>query len=209
VSRSLSFAFEKERRVARQTFLDNIRRARNLLVHSRLQDDGPPLARGAIWLTPKAVAGFHPDDFRELGPDGQAEFASAVQEFLGVASEVPPNEEPTADQIARGSALLLKIATILRRYVATSDEMDAVEKALEMIEFPEWVANWDFVLENDWTDEPVVYLKLFTDEKAPRGIPLVRRVQGLTDQVRGALSAFEIKRWPSIKINTVFEYKKV
>ena len=64
--------------MARQDFLSNFRVARNLFVHPRLDGSGPNLdpqttaerlARAAIWLTPKSVAGFNAADFPELGFD--------------------------------------------------------------------------------------------------------------------------------------------
>jgi hypothetical protein len=63
--------------MAKQEFLDNFRVARNLFMHSQVQADSSQidpqalerrLVRSAIWLTPKSVKGFSPDDFAELGP---------------------------------------------------------------------------------------------------------------------------------------------
>ena len=84
--------------MAKQEFLENLRVARNLFVHPRVEADSRQidtgavaqlLARAAIWLTPKSVKGFNAADFPELGLDKQKELQDAYQAFMAVAKEVP------------------------------------------------------------------------------------------------------------------------
>ncbi len=76
--------------MAKQDFLANIRIARNLFGHPRVETDSPGLngphiadvlARAAIWLTPKSVQGFDSNDFPELGPITLGELAAAIRDF--------------------------------------------------------------------------------------------------------------------------------
>jgi hypothetical protein len=89
----------KEENMAKQDFLDNFRVARNLFVHPVAQAESSRIdpqalerrpVRSAIWLTPKSVMGFSPDDFAELGPARQRELSEPIREFLSVAQKVPP-----------------------------------------------------------------------------------------------------------------------
>lgn len=117
--------------MSKREFLDNLRVARNLLVHgdvttgSRQLDPAAlaqALTRAAIWLTPSAVKGFRADDFQELGAAPQRAVADAVQEFERVAKQVPP-DAPATDQQYINVSTTRGVATVaLRPYVARNFE---------------------------------------------------------------------------------------
>ena len=52
------------------------------------------LARAALWMTPKAVEGYDPEDFRDLPEDQQEGLRNAVGEFEPLADSVPPMSLP-------------------------------------------------------------------------------------------------------------------
>ena len=93
------FLDEPKRTSSKRDFLLNLRVARNLFAHPpRVEADATAtetetiaaaLARAAIWLTPKSVAGFDPGDFSELGLERQGELLAAVRDFKAVAERVP------------------------------------------------------------------------------------------------------------------------
>jgi hypothetical protein len=204
--------------VAKQDFLGNVRAARNLFVHRRVPGDNPQLdprsledriARAAIWLTPKSVGGFHADDFRELGPDRQRELTEAVHDFLAVATQVPPTATPTADQLARASAAFGTLLAILEPYLPTHEEAIRTEGALGTVEFPEWVANWDFELGSDSVGGPAVWVTIFPDEQITPLKQLGRFLSELTAKIHRALSSAGIDRWPYIRMRTGAEYKSM
>ena len=105
--------------LAKRDFLTNLRIARNLFVHPRVDADSAVpvidtaaiadrLVSAALWLTPRAVAGFNAADFPELGPDRQAELLTAVQDFLAVATQVPPDKPATKEQYGNASVAFAK-----------------------------------------------------------------------------------------------------
>ena len=125
--------------MAKHEFLENLRLARNLFTSPRLMVDDPSLDpqawerllfRRAIWLTPRSVAGFDADDFKELGPDRQRELADAVRDFLDVARQVPPTALPTNDQYTRGAAAFHKILAILALYMPMSQVEERFREAV-------------------------------------------------------------------------------
>jgi hypothetical protein len=139
--------------MAKHEFLENLRLARNLFTSPRLMVDDPSLDpqawerllfRRAIWLTPRSVAGFDVDDFKELGPDRQQELADAVREFLDVAGQVPPTAMPTNDQYTRGAAAMRKLLEFLGLYVGISEEEERFREAVRNLELPDWVVNWSY-----------------------------------------------------------------
>jgi hypothetical protein len=204
--------------MSRQDFLDSVWLARNLRVHARGRSDlapavaqdseGPP-PRAPVWLTPKSVAGFEGDDFRELGPDRQRELAEAVAEFLAVAQQVPPTAPATPDQVSQAAAALTKLFQILAPYDPTFEESRKVERAIESLELPDWVESWNFRLDKDWADDPSVRVTLYMDERiAPRNqwIPTLKR---LTSSLVNALSSLGISRFPYIGMSPVSEHKSM
>jgi hypothetical protein len=204
--------------VAKQEFLDNVRVGRDLFDHARVEGVGRHLASQssarrlepqAIWLTPKSVGGFDVGDFRELGPDRQRELAETVQEFLALTKQVPPAAEPTADQLAQASAVFGKLLTILDPYLPTHEEAIKVEEVLQIMEFPEWVANWYRELGNDWAGDPAVRVTIFVDEPITPRKQLGRFATDYTAKIRHALKAKGIERWPYIQVRGVVEHRSM
>ena len=85
-------------RPTKQDFLTNLRVARNLFFHpQRVEADSATVdigdvtdavARAAIWLTPKSVAGYNAADFPELGLDRQDDLLVLARSL--VPQYVPP-----------------------------------------------------------------------------------------------------------------------
>src|SRR4051794_26451439 len=101
--------------MAKQEFLRNLRVARNLFAHPRVFTDSQHIdpsatermiERAAIWLTPRSVRGFAPEDFTELGTDRRQQLANSVAEFEDVAQTLSPKEAASRDQLSKGGAAL-------------------------------------------------------------------------------------------------------
>jgi hypothetical protein len=185
--------------VTKKDFLTHFKIARNLFVHS-------PLARAAIWLTPKSFAGFNAADFPELGLDRQMELQTAVQEFLEVAQQVPGNQPPTPEQYRNATVAFQKILTILQPYLPVPDESRRVEKALRGVAFPSWVVNWDYELGSDEEGEPAVWVIVFAEDGAPRS-EFGRFALQIIPKIRQAFSTEGVSRWPFVRLRTATEYK--
>jgi hypothetical protein len=165
------------------------------------------LARAAIWLTPKSVAGFNAADFPELGLDRQRELQSAVQDFLAVARQVPADKPATDEQYGNASVAFLKLLDILGPYLPLPDEAKKVEAALRSVDFPTWVVNWDYELGSDSDGAAAVWVNVFADEQTVPRQHLGRAASELTTKVRQAFSASGVDRWPYIRMKTSFEHK--
>ena len=163
-------------------FLANFRVARNLFVHSQQNGsvtgnvgaapDSESLARAAIWLTPRSVAGFNAADFSELGHAMQAQLLAAVQSFKAVAVQVPSDKPATKEQYGNASVAFAKILEILKPYLPIPDEGRQVEEALRNVEYPSWVVNWDYELDSDSDGVAAVWVNVFADE---RTVPIAAR----------------------------------
>jgi hypothetical protein len=202
-------------RSTKHDFLLNFRIARNLVAHPSVQADSSSvdkataeriLTRSAIWLTPKSVAGFNAADFPELGSTRQQELLSAVQSFLAVAQEVPPDKPATREQYGNAIVAFRRILEILESYLPLPDEGRRVEAALRTIPFPGWVVNWDYELGSNEEGSPAVWVDLFVEEGAPSR-EFGRTASQLIPKIRQAIEAESVSRWPYIRIRTATEHK--
>jgi hypothetical protein len=210
---------EATRPLAKRDFLSNFRIARNLFVHPQRIEIGSTrvdtaataetLARAAIWLTPKSVAGFNAADFPELGAGRQAELQTAVQNFLAVATHVPADKPATKEQYGNASVALARILEILKPYLPVPDEGEKVATALRSVDFPPWVVNWDYELASDSDGTAAIWVNVFADEQAVPKTQLGRAASELTSKVRQALNSHQIRRWPYIRLSTALEHKVV
>jgi hypothetical protein len=202
--------------MAKQDFLDNFRIARNLYNHPRVQSDtgqldpqavGLLISRAAIWLTPKSVKGFNPADFPELGPLRQTELQSAVQDFLAVARQVPPNDPASPEQLTNATSAFAKMLDILQPYIPSPEDADNVEEALTHVQFPPWVVNWDYELDSDKDGDPAVWVNLYADESTAPRKEFGRLASQMSASIRRALSDTGSLRRPYIRIRTAVEHK--
>lgn len=207
--------------MSKQDFLKNLRIAGGLFAHPSVKSDSPHLEQreldemakritlADLWLTPKSVQGFEPNDFSELGHDRQKELQIAVQQFRDVAIQVPPDKPATPEQYRTAKGHFEKILKLLDHYIPTTDEIIDVDNALLGIEFPPWVVDWNFELGSDEDDEPAVWVNIFIDRDKAPGKELGRFALGMTQKIREALSAAGIDRWPFVRIRTAVEHKMV
>jgi hypothetical protein len=202
-------------RSSKKEFLNNFRIARNLFVHSRptadnplpaLRDVGASKTRSAVWLTPKSVAGFDASDFGELGLTRQNELLSAYQNFVTVAREVATNQQATDEQVGNASVAFSQMLSILTPYLAQPEEAEQVGRAVRSVEFPLWVANWDYELGSDEEGNPAVWVDLFAEEGAPSR-EFGRAASQLIPKIRQRLNETGVNRWPYLRIRTVAEHK--
>ncbi len=209
--------FEAQERPSKKEFLSNLRVARNLFLHPKVETNGGEdqqsmarrIARAAIWLTPKSVRGFNADDFPELGPDRQRVLQSAVTEFRDVAKTVPPQQAPSEQQVGNAKVAFANILDLLGPYLQTPEEDAKVEKAIDNLQsgaLPTWVVNWDYELGSDEEGGPAVWINLFVEEGAPSR-EFGRTASQLIPKLRQALTAQGVTRWPYVRIRTAAEHK--
>jgi hypothetical protein len=205
-----------EPRSTKREFLSNLRVARNLFAHARAEADTSAIdttevtsavARAAIWLTPKSVAGFDASDFGELGVERLNDLLFAVQAFKAIAAKVPADQSATRDQIGNASVAFTRMLQILSPYIPLPEEAKRVENAIRKVAFPEWVVNWDYELGSDAEGDEVVWVNVFADEKAVPRSRLAREASDLTNKVRQAFNEAGVGRWPYIRMGTVLEHK--
>jgi hypothetical protein len=201
--------------LSKRDFLANVRSARNLFFHRVAPDSSivdtqaveERLMRAALWLTPRAVAGFDASDFPELGTDRQVELMNLVQSFQTIVNQVPADRPATKEQFGNATVTFAKILEILTPYLPIADEVADVEVALQSVEFPPWVLSWDYELASDSDGSDAVWVNVFTDEQSLPRTRLGRAASELTSRIRTALDTHQVHRWPYIRLKTALEHK--
>lgn len=201
--------------MAKLDFLRNLKTARNLFVH-RVRTDRPApdpkkvegqLQRAALWLTPSAVAGFDIRDFAELPSDAQTRLQENIERFARAAKQVPPTGPATPQQIKDAMPAFLKVLELLNPYLPADGEAKQIREALEGIKFPQFVLNWEFELGPDSTGEPAVWVWVIVDDAAGEEEGFTKAALKLEEQIREALLAAGVARWPYVRFRTATEQR--
>src|SRR5208282_3605161 len=130
----------------REEFILDVRRSARTLQKPNVEADSDAadtdaiakiLHRAALWLTPKVVEDYDPDDFADEQADQQDRLRLAVEEFRRIARQVPPDQPATVDQFMKGAELFRELIKVLGSMVLAEwmCAIDAVERKAE-----EWSA---------------------------------------------------------------------
>lgn len=201
--------------MSKQEFIQNVRTARNLLVHHvestdpnlHSNDAERRLSRAAIWLTPASVRGFDSGDFPELSEIARGELDRNVRRFRDVATQVPPEGPSTAEQRRVGLEAFQRILGILDPYMPTSDETRRLREAMQEVTFPDQVLTWEFEFGRDSSNDPAVWIWLVVEDAAADDPAFAAATARLPRRIRDALQKAGLDRWPYVRFRTASEQK--
>ena len=124
--------------MAKQDFFQSVRTAVRFLA-PRVETDNPytkpseleqRLRGAAIWLTPKSVEGFNPQDFCDVPEQERESLIQDVSSFIGVAEAVRPDRPAKPGEVETALPRFLKIVTTVQKLL--SDEwIDAANRMLD------------------------------------------------------------------------------
>ena len=103
------------------------------------------LQRAALWLTPKVVEKYDPNDFSTFPADLQAGLSQAIGDFRSVAASVPPDKPATNDQFVQGLDAFRRMTLAIQKTVLSEWQI-AVEDLISRTE------KWS--TEFEWRDAP-------------------------------------------------------
>jgi hypothetical protein len=119
----------------REEFILDVRRAATMLQKPNVQADSNGidadaiekiLHRAAIWLTPKVVEHYRPEDFTAWPNEAQERLQTAVERFREIAQQVPPDKPATYEQFTEGSRRFRDLISVLGAMVL-GEWMNAIE----------------------------------------------------------------------------------
>ena len=82
-----------------------------------------------------------------------------------------------------------------------------MEAVLQEMTFPDWVANWDYDLDEDSGGVPAVWVKVIADMSRMPPNQLGRLVMNLNEQVYSSLAEAGIGRQVYIRLKSTLEHK--
>lgn len=106
----------------REEFILDVRRAATMLQKPNVQADSNGIDTDAIekilhgaalWLTPKVVEHYRPQDFSAWAKDYQDRLHAAVERFREIAQQVPPDKPATYEQFTEGSRRFRELIDVL------------------------------------------------------------------------------------------------
>jgi hypothetical protein len=198
-------------RPRREKFILDVRRSARMLQNPNVDTASDPLDtdaiaqilhRAALWLTPKVVEHYDPDDFADGQADQQNRLRLAVEEFRGMASQVPPNRPATVDQFMEGAERLRELIKVLGSIVLV-EWMCAIETV--ELNAEEWSAEraWRTKRVNKKMNESLIgayeapQLLIFAEPNLYALDPVARFVPG-------ALGAFDFALQPSYHTTSMY-----
>lgn len=109
-------------RPRRELFILDVRRSARTLEKPNVEADSDAvdtdaitklLHGAALWLTPKVVEHYAPEDFTGWEQEQQERLRLAVQEFRQIAQQVPPDQPATITQFMEGTHLFRDLINVL------------------------------------------------------------------------------------------------
>jgi hypothetical protein len=202
--------------MALKTFWLNVRTAARLAVPT-VGVDSPQiepaeiaksLARAAVWLTPKSVAGYREEDFGFLVDDRCRELSQSVNRFREVARQVPPDAPPTEEQLERAIDSFQRILGILRfdKY-ADADAFEAgtrIERYLAG-QLPPGVSELRFETGENSHGAPALWVLVVFKEDPHSEDALLTNANAVRELLHAAVEELGIERWPYLRLRTEAE----
>jgi hypothetical protein len=137
-------------RPRREEFILDVRRSARTLQKPIVEADSDAvdtdaiakiLHRAALWLTPKVVEHYHPDDFTGWPKEEQDRLRAAVEEFRRIAAQVPADKPATIDQFTEGAHRFRDLINVLGKMVR-DEWMHAIETVERQAQ--EWSAETEW-----------------------------------------------------------------
>ncbi len=180
-----------------QDFFNNVRIGQRLLESPRAAIDSTEPIPGALaatieqadlWLTPRTVAGYNPEDFFFLKDDERSELDKAVQSFLRVARSAPPNRPVPMTQHNESRRCLESILRILApdRF-RTPQEWIASQAINQFRESPpasDYLTGAYYRFDEDEGDSTIWIWLVLRDEivNSPEFLTRAKELRGLLDR---------------------------
>ena len=189
--------------MSKSDFLHQLKSARNLLYHqvSSTRENLPP------WLTNAVVRDFEAADFSELPADKLESLKEKIEQFSTIVGQVSSEESVTSEGQAAAAQSLQEISLILDAYLFNGSDWEQIQEALESVAWPEEVVTWDFEARLDSTDQPAVWIWVIVDPDAAEKDGFQQATGKIKQQIKQALQAGGIERWPYIRFRTAVEQR--
>jgi hypothetical protein len=163
------------------------------------------LRAAVMWLTPDAVDGFDPNDFKFLDEQRQAALRASVERFRAVASQVPVNRAATRAQAEAGRAAFADILQILQPHRFRDAESFQTQVLLERAlqgKLPRWVTGLFCETGTDVGGDPAIWIWVeVTDDATTKG-RVEKEGQAIHDQIDSAYRKIGGRRWPFIRFRS-------
>jgi hypothetical protein len=167
------------------------------------------LRRAVIWLTPKAVESFRPDDFGFLDPRDLRALAEGVQKFRAVARQVDPGKPAADSEIEQALVPFRRVLEILRPDNYADPEALILGHSIDR-QLPDAlrsaVAELRFETGPDSTGDPALWIwVILKDEATATDDLLLAHARTIREAIERIVFDLHIERWPYVRFRSESE----
>jgi hypothetical protein len=165
-----------------------------------------------LWLTPRAVAGYHEADFDFLPEPERQRLTRLVEGFQQIAAEIDPTAPPPQEAVEQALPLFQDIIVLLEFDRFGDAEAFRLGKQIENLirrHRPPELVELRFQTGLDHTGDPAIWIwYLLADDAADeeRLFQTAERARKLLD---GAARSVAPERWPYVRFRTVGEHAEL
>jgi len=166
------------------------------------------LRSAVVWLTPKSVEGFNPEDFDFLPLAERQDLIDSVNRFSDLARQVPPDKPATDQQIQQALSQFLRIVEILRPDRYADSEAFVIGKKVEQQlanHFPQSVSELRFETGEGASGELALWIWVILKDEAAKEDVFHTNTRAIRELLRRTVKEIGIKHWPYVRFRTVSE----
>jgi hypothetical protein len=192
--------------MAIEEFWSNLRGAAGWLVRTMPEDpahaDAATLERmfqyARMWLTPRSVEGFDPDEFAFLPDEHRAALQESVERFRSVVDRMPRKKPPKRELLEEGRVALRAILDLIHLLEFVDAESFRTTVLLERElrgRLPHWVTGISCRSGLDLADDPAIWIQVDVTDAAVDKKLIAKHWQKINDEIESAYRRIGGRRW--------------
>jgi hypothetical protein len=166
------------------------------------------LQSAAVWLTPRSVDEFEPQDFTFLDPADFEQLCRNVEAFRRVASQVSGDKPASPQQLQEAATAFEQIVRLLRPHQFLDFESFKIQYRLERAlrgKLPHWIESFVCQTGTDVGNDPAVWVTLNVSQEAVDKELVVKEGRLVREVVDAAVRRLRVGRWPYVRFQSLDE----
>lgn len=158
-----------------------------------------------VWLNARTTAGYDPADFDFLDEDERDELTRRVAELRSLLAEIPPDELPSVEAIARARPIFLRIAALLDfDHHADAAALSLGKRLSRRVRdaLPDWVQGLRFETGWDVIGDPALTLWVVAPEDFTRREDWFPRFMHVAEALRKRVAELAPEMFPYIHLTS-------
>jgi hypothetical protein len=166
-----------------------------------------------MWLTPRSMGGFDPNDFAFLDEETRTALQEGVERFRAVADRMPRKKPPRRELLEEGRAALRPIVDLLQPLEYVDGESFRTRILLQRElrgKLTRWVTGISCRTGIDLTDDPAIWIQVDVTDAAVDRKLIDKKGQEIDDEIKEAYWRIGGRRYLYIRYHSpgAFAHRK-